>query len=227
MKYLFINDIEFTLHKRKKIIFIFYLLITVSLWLRSFDFENFTTYLGTSLGMTLNLEKYELIDLLMYLLNISVFIFLMVDIYVKDICYNLDNLFLRIKPLKWIFKKNISFMIFMFFLKSFEYILILVLSKIFCNGNLVIIELLHFFIKDIFYILFLQFFFLSFYLIFNILKINANYSIILLIIFLFFFDKNIYQCSMIKIFIGICISLSITLFLFYKKGKKIIEVNRR
>ena len=58
MKYLFINDIEFTLHKRKKIIFIFYLLITVSLWLRSFDFENFTTYLGTSLGMTLNLEKY-------------------------------------------------------------------------------------------------------------------------------------------------------------------------
>ena len=163
----------------------------------------------------------------MYLLNVSIFLFIMVDIYIKDFCYNLDNLFLRTNPVRWFLKKSIIFILFMFMLKLLEYALVFVLANMVYSGSCNIYEFIHLILKDTGYIVFLQFLMLTFYLILNVLACNYNYSVILLIVFLLFFDKNIWQCNGYKILLGWIFAFLLDNLLIKWKAKRIIEINWR
>lgn len=227
MKYLFLSDIEYIIHKRKRIILIFMFMVGMSILLGDVSSNTFQSFIETSLGTTLDLSEYGILELLMYLLNVSIFLFIVVDIYIKDFCYNLDNLFLRTNPVRWFLKKSISFILFMLILKLLEYALVFILANMVYSGASNIYEFIYLILKDTGYIVFLQFLMLTFYLILNVFSCNYNYSVILLIVFLLCFDKNICQCNEYKIFFGWIITFMLDNLLIKWKAKRIIEINWR
>ena len=158
MKYLFVSDIEYLIHKRKKIILIFMFMVGMSTLLGDVSSSSFQSFIGAALGTTLDLREYGILELLMYLLNVSIFLFIMVDIYIKDFCYNLDNLFLRTNPVRWFLKKSISFILFMFMLKLLEYALVFILANIVYFGPSNIYEFMHLILKDTLFLVFLLYF---------------------------------------------------------------------
>ena len=132
MKYLFMSDIEFLLKKRKKILIalIFIPLLVMLINIKS----SFTIVdnLNNCLGTNINIKTSSILEFIMFLFNIAIYLFLIVEFYVKDISYQLDNIFLRISPLKWLFKKNIVFLLITLIIKLLQYfvfILFLIMIK--------------------------------------------------------------------------------------------------
>ena len=83
--------------------------------------------LSIILGNNYKVNESLYIELIMYIFNISIAVYLCFLLYIKDIRYNLDNIFLRVNPKCWIINKNLIFLIIMAFFKVFEYLLIMII----------------------------------------------------------------------------------------------------
>ena len=175
-------------------------------------------------GTNLEINTIDIIQLLMYLFNLYSFIYLMVDIYMKDLNDNLENIFLRMKPWEYIVKKNIYFTITIILIKVLQYSIMFIILILYGNsgtiGNTIFLLL-----TDAIYILFSQYLYLLIYLIYILLKKNICFLTAMSILLILLIPKNIWSISnyILYVILLIIIIQTIISLIFYKKSKRIIE----
>ena len=218
MKYLFINDIDYLINKKKKItlliflIPIIFLVIYLKTNIKGFDLISRIT------GTNIDKNSYELIEIISYLFNVIILLYIVVSLYIKDIEGLLSNIFMRITPSKWYIKKTIGIILLIFFIKTIEYSILFILT-----GNTSLKLFGEMILKDSIYNLFLEYLFLSIYLIFIITMKNKTFPTIILLLLLVNTENCILKISIIEY---ICLLLIINIFncfIFNKYNKKIIE----
>lgn len=141
MKYLFFNDIKNVFKdKSLKVICITLLLEFV---FQFFLFDN--NLINLLLGRNFNNIRY-FISTLFFLLNILLFTYVSLNVYLNDITYNVDHIFLRIKPVKFIVEKVLIILLSVFALRAFEYILLL---PTIINNSYSMTSIIEYYLKDI------------------------------------------------------------------------------
>lgn len=211
MKYLFCNDIKNCFRGRTLKLVIVVLILEFIFQFIIIDDNIVNLLLGRNLE---NVKDY--ISMLFFLLHVLLFMFISLDIYLRDMLYNVDNIFFRIKPIKFIGEKIIFLIISTIVLRLLEYIVILpVLISRMESIDIIGLSLE----KDI-----------LFYLLFSLIVILlmeykwliGDKGLGLIIIFLIFAPKNIdvfYNYYLIGVFtLIVIIMLSMMCF-----SKKIIE----
>lgn len=211
MKYLFCNDIKNCFRGRTLKLVIVVLILEFIFQFIIIDDNIVNLLLGRNLE---NVKDY--ISMLFFLLHVLLFMFISLDIYLRDMLYNVDNIFFRIKPIKFIGEKIIFLIISTIVLRLLEYIVILpILISRMESIDIIGLSLE----KDI-----------LFYLLFSLIVILlmeykwliGDKGLGLIIIFLIFVPKNIdvfYNYYLIGVFtLIVIIMLSMMCF-----SKKIIE----
>lgn len=224
MKYLFHNDISYLVRK-KRIILISVLFLPLLILLLNLGTQyNINDIIMLCTGTNLEINTIDIIQLLMYLFNLYSFIYLMVDIYMKDLNDNLENIFLRMKPWEYIVKKNIYFTITIILIKVLQYSIMFIILILYGNSGTIgnTIPLL---LTDAIYILFLQYLYLLIYLIYILLKKNICFLTAMSILLILLIPKNIWSISnyILYVILLIIIIQTIISLIFYKKSKRIIE----
>lgn len=224
MKYLIYNDVFHFIRKRKLLILLIFLLPLLPVLLSINSQISLLDILFVSTGTNFDIDNFNILQLLMLLFNSFAFLYLTIDMFVKDLDDNLENIFLRIKPKKYIMLKSVFLMFFTFLLKLFQYILIIVITSLIKGINLDINVILLFFV-DFTYLLLIQLGFLLIYIIFIILKKNIYFLTFMIFLSLFIVPKNIWQTQkFIIIIVLLIIFLNILIkLIFSKKAKKLIE----
>ncbi len=226
MKYLMINDISYLIKKRKKILLALFLVPLILLLINIAAKITFVNRVNLCMGTNwIGFNQSSILQFIMLLFNLSIYIFLIVDIYVKDIAYQLDNIFLRIKPSKWLLKKSIVFINITFILKLTQYV-ILFLAVVLLGKSANFNSALRLLFSDFIYIIFIQFLFIIIYV---ISACTSKMKFIPYFVFAFLMaiiPKNIYGLSNNQI-LGMILINIIFLFLltiiFKLFNKKIIE----
>lgn len=142
MKYLIRNDIK-ELKKRPLKIFIIILIMELLFQKFLLGDDTYNIVLGRNLN---NMQDYTAV--LFFILNSAFYIYIALHIITRDLTYNLDNIFLRIKEEKFILEKIICLVFSIFTFRIVEYIIALPLILKF---NLTVITVLMMIIKDILY----------------------------------------------------------------------------
>ena len=224
MKYLFHNDISYLVRK-KRIILISVLFLPLLILLLNLGTQyNINDIIMLCTGTNLEINTIDIIQLLMYLFNLYSFIYLMVDIYMKDLNDNLENIYLRMKPWEYIVKKNIYFTITIILIKVLQYSIMFIILILYGNsgtiGNTIFLLL-----TDAIYILFSQYLYLLIYLIYILLKKNICFLTAMSILLILLIPKNIWSISnyILYVILLIIIIQTIISLIFYKKSKRIIE----
>lgn len=224
MKYLIYNDISYIFHKKKKILLCSFLLPLLIVFIYSQSRITSINIVEFCVGANFDLKNFNIISLLMLLFNVFTFIYLIIDIYTKDLDQYLEYIFLRIKPRQYIFKKNITFLSLSIIIKAIQYIFIILLLFIF-QKNIFDLRILKLFIIDILYIAVLEYLFLFIYFIYILMKKNIYALIIMLSILLFFFPKNIWNINEYTVLFIILLVVVhfLIILIFLKIPKKLIE----
>lgn len=228
MKYLYVNDIKYLLKKRIKMLLLLFLLPSIIMIINIDTLVPAIDHINMCMGtnITNNLNKNGMIDMIMFLFNIFIYIFFIADIYVKDIAYQLDNIFLRMKASKWIIRKNIVFTILTILMKIIQYVFIIITLLIFRQTNIFTISVLELIIKDLFYTISIQFLFITIYIISSLIRKSKAVPYLIFMIIMVIIPKSIYKLSFNNImFLGLMIIMIFIILQFIFKGynKKIIE----
>lgn len=191
MMYLWLSDIYYLLRKRYLYLLIFFLLPIFSTFLISFSSAGFVDSFISVLGLNIITNQYSPMEIISYLYFVFFALFLVIDLYLKDILYQLDNIFMRMSLLKWYMRKTFLFIAVMFFLKLFQYLLV-VLTFWILKGPITfsVLELLQLFITDTLYTVLLQFLILFVAILSSFSKVRWL-SILSILITFFFFPKSI------------------------------------
>lgn len=227
MKYLFINDILYLLRKRGSILILLFIIPILFLFPHINLKISCIELINMSMGTNLDINHSSIMELFAFLFNITVFLFLIIDIYIKDIHYQLDNIFIRMHPCKWVCKKNLIFILSMFFIKILSYIPLIIFLILFKKDYLFDMNILLLIIKDFIYILFLQYLFVILHLI-GILnkKINFIFYVLYGMVVLIIVPKDIYNLRLqVVLFLSlfICIFFYLLFLLFQYRSRKILE----
>ncbi len=191
MMYLWLSDIYYLLRKRYLYLLIFFLLPILSTFLISFSSAGFVDSFISVLGLNIITNQYSPMEIISYLYFVFFALFLVIDFYLKDILYQLDNIFMRMSLSKWYMHKTFLFIAVMFFLKLFQYLLV-VLTFLILKGPITfsVLELLQLFITDTLYTVLLQFLILFVAILSSFSKVRWL-SILSILITFFFFPKSI------------------------------------
>ena len=212
MKYLFYNDIK-SLFKDKSLKLIMIVLILELIFQFIIIDDNIINLI---LGRNFEDIRYY-IATLFFLLHILLFTYVSLNIYLKDIIYNLDNIFLRIHPAIFIIEKILFIFVAVIIIRLLEYLAIIpILIKTSYSLKLLSVN----FIKDL---LFYMMFSLCIVLTREYKWLIGEKSIILFVVFTILIPKNIdflyiYYLMIIVMFI---ISTIISMNIY---SKKIIEI---
>lgn len=141
MKYLFFNDIKNVFKDKSLKVICITLLLEFVFQFFLFD-DNLINLL---LGRNFNNIRY-FISTLFFLLNILLFTYVSLNVYLNDITYNVDHIFLRIKPVKFIVEKVLIILLSVFALRAFEYILLL---PTIINNSYSMTSIIEYYLKDI------------------------------------------------------------------------------
>ena len=216
MNYLFLNDINYLFRKKFKLILSFVLIPIIFLLINLESTTDIIKIVQDSMGTNFNINAYSLSEIIAFMFSITISLFIIINIYSKDIDFCCDNIFLRMKPKDWYIKKSI------FFLKLIQYLFVIGTLYLF-NKKVIIIKLMKVFFCDYIYMLFIQFLFLFFYLFFATILKNKNLSIFVFVFLFILIPKNISKIPEIPFIIMIVI-ININNYLIFKFGsKKIIE----
>lgn len=227
MKYIFLSDIEYLIHNKKRLLFIMFLLALISILINININVSCIDLINLTMGTNFHSDNYTILELIMFIFNVVVYLFFIIDIYIKDIEYQLDNIFLRLNPCKWYLRKTLIFIITMFITKFFQYLIIAIILLI--KNKLIFLELLFIMILDYIYILLLQLLFLFIYVLISSFYNSKFITIGIFLIILYFIPKNIYDSrNLIFLFTIIIFILSIVIcIIFIFRNKTIIENCRR
>ncbi len=226
MKYMYMNDIEYLIKKRKKILIVLILIPIIAMLININQKVSLLEILNNCMGTNLNFKNSNILEYIMFLFNITIYLFLIIDLYVKDIVYQLDNIFLRISPLKWLLKKNLIFMSMIFIMKLLQYLFLLFLKFILTKSNENDNMVYKLIFSDFLYIIFLQYIFIFIYIVSLLLKKLKLMPYVIFSIIIIILPKSIYGlknnqlCFLILL---ILLVLYLLYYLFKYHSKKIIE----
>lgn len=179
MEYVYIHDFLFYFKEQKKF-FITYLSFIVAfiLFQMIIGIEVDDNLFNNVLGLRCTTQS-NILEISLYIINMGFAILSSLIIFNNDIKNGIDNLFLRIKILKWIIAKLISIIFITILTKAIIYTIVFI---IFALNKVIIKWIIIIFLKNILYTTLIQFTFLIFYI---ICKKNKFVIPILLIICLF------------------------------------------
>ena len=190
--------------------------------------HNLNEMLYVAFGINLNFKIIDIIEIMMFIFNIVIYLYITFDIYTKDIQFELDNIFLRMRPQEWLCRKNIVFIFLNIILKLIEYLFVLVIGII-IEKEINLQNLISYYFCDLTYILLIEFISINIYILI-LSKKNINIIIsLLLITIIILLSKNV--ISMYK-YIGLSvlgiILLNVLINISIKNNSKmIIEKTRR
>lgn len=223
IRYIFFTDIFYLLKKRKGILLLFLLFPIVTTFINVNIDIPFINIINTSMGTNIILKEIGPLEICMYLLNIGIIAFLITDLFIRDIKYNLDNIFLRTNILTWFVNKVIIFLMFSFILKLLQYslvvIILLVNNKVFDNN------VIYLMLTDYFYTSLIGFIFLLMYILFITLNKTKFLPIIGGIILIIILPKSIWSLKCYIFYMIVILTLIITIIskIIKNKNKKIFE----
>lgn len=226
MKYIFLSDIEYLIRNKKKIIIL--LILFPAIISAIMPNHNLNEMLYVAFGINLNFKIIDIIEIMMFIFNIVIYLYITFDIYTKDIQFELDNIFLRMRPQEWLCRKNIVFIFLNIILKLIEYLFVLVIGII-IEKEINLQNLISYYFCDLTYILLIEFISINIYILI-LSKKNINIIIsLLLITIIILLSKNV--ISMYK-YIGLSvlgiILLNVLINISIKNNSKmIIEKTRR
>lgn len=150
MKYIFFNDVKEV--KRFFKFFSIYLLFLLLILLFFTGGDQSNIYKLSSMGFKFNQKGESILVFLMYMLEILLISYLVINIYLKDIKFNSENIFLRMSPNKWLSCKLISifFIIIVFIFIKFIIIFIFLIYRNISIDSILLISNMG---KNILYIL--------------------------------------------------------------------------
>jgi len=224
MKYIVYNDVFYLFQKKKRLLFSFFLIPLLFTFLYRQSHLSTFEIVKICVGANFDITNFDVVSLLMLLFNTFYFIYFIIDIYAKDLNEYLENIWLRIKPIKYIVRKNIIFVFLTSIIKFIQYMLILFILLI-LGKNILSLQILQLFAVDIIYVILLEYLFFVIYLIYILCKKNITILLSLITLLIAFFPKNIWNTKHYTIYL---ISLIIVTHLlinliFLKKPKKLIE----
>lgn len=223
MKYLLYSDIEHLLKKRKTLI-IFFIISPLIIALININLPiSFIEMVNMNIGTNIRSES-GILEIIMYLLNISTIIYIITDLFIRDIKYQLDNIFLRKNLFVWFWGKVILFILILIIIKLFQY-LNLILAIILFTNQAFDISIFGVIITDLIYVILVGFVFLLTYVMSLVYKKIKVFLIFFLLIFIIVLPKSIYLTKNYNIFILLIIILIqlIISIIIKNKNKKIIE----
>lgn len=223
IRYIFFTDTLYLLKKRKGILLLFLLFPIVTTFINVNIDIPFINIINTSMGTNIILKEIGPLEICMYLLNIGIIAFLITDLFIRDIKYNLDNIFLRTNILTWFVNKVIIFLMFSFILKILQYslvvIILLVNNKVFDNN------VIYLMLTDYFYTSLIGFIFLLMYILFVTLNKAKILPIIVGILLIIILPKSIWSLKNYIVYMIIILILLIIMIskIIKDKSKKIFE----
>ncbi|MCM1370966.1 MAG: hypothetical protein NC181_03650 [Clostridium sp.] len=122
MKYILLNDISYIFKQRKKFLLMLISIPIIVMLIVINSSLNNNQMICYSMGTNLVLKESNLIEYVMFAFNICIYIFLAIDLYTRDVMYELDNIFFRMSPEKWISRKCTFLTIFTILLKILQYL---------------------------------------------------------------------------------------------------------
>lgn len=223
MKYIMCNDINYLFKYKKKIIILYIFLSLMSVLINMNSSVSIENIIMLSFGSNLRFDSIGVLEIVMYFFNLFLFLYLVTDVYIKDLLYNIDNLFLRIKPFNYIVIKNLFFILLMFFLKFIQYFICVFVCFI-LNKNFDF-SIVYLYLIDSIYILTFQYLFMFIYYIYIFMHKNTCILFFESLLLILIIPKSIWEVR--NHFIGLLlifiISQVMMLFVFKKKNKSIIQ----
>lgn len=226
MKYIIRNDVSYIFTNKRLLFVLYFVAISFVSMLYTMSGMDTNSSLSIILGNNYKVNESLYIELIMYIFNISIAVYLCFLLFIKDIRYNLDNIFLRVNPKNWIINKNLIFLIIMAFFKVFEYLLIMIIFFV-NNKNIDLCYMIFIMFKDYIYHLVVQYFLLFGYVVIELLKRMKLLFIVLCLLLIIIFPKNILNSNLlflVMLLVVIIISIAI---IFINYSKLIIEKVRR
>ena len=223
MKYIMCNDINYLFKYKKKIIILYIFLSLMSVSINMNSSVSIENIIMLSFGSNLRFDSIGVLEIVMYFFNLFLFLYLVTDVYIKDLLYNIDNLFLRIKPFNYIAIKNLFFILLMFFIKFIQYFICVFVCFI-LNKNFDF-SIVYLYLIDSIYILTFQYLFMFIYYIYIFMHKNTCILFFESLLLILIIPKSIWEVR--NHFIGLLlifiISQVMMLFVFKKKNKSIIQ----
>ena len=184
---------------------------------------SFISIVNTSMGTNIILKEFGPLEICMYLLNIGIIAFLITDLFIRDIKYSLDNIFLRTNILTWFIDKVIIFLMFSFILKILQYVLVVIILLI--NNKVFDNNVIYLMLADYFYTSLVGFIFLLMYILFITLNKTKFLPIIGGILLIIVLPKSIWSLKCYIIYMIVILILIITIIskIIKNKNKKIFE----
>lgn len=223
IRYIFFTDILYLLKKRKRILLLFLLFPIVTTFINVNMDLSFISIVNTSMGTNIILKEFGPLEICMYLLNIGIIAFLITDLFIRDIKYSLDNIFLRTNILTWFIDKVIIFLMFSFILKMLQYVLVVIILLI--NNKVFDSNIINLMLADYFYTSLVGFIFLLMYILFITLNKTKFLPIIGGILLIIVLPKSIWSLKCYIIYMIVILILIITIIskIIKNKNKKIFE----
>lgn len=225
MMYFLKNDLMFIVKKKYKIITLLILLNLLSLLL-NFNLEvSLFDKITFSMGTNMSKERFNVFELMMFIFNNLVLTYISLSIFIKDLSFEMDNIFTRLKVEKWCFFKLLILFIIVMIIKLFKYFIIMMIICIFDKFDFDL-KIFYLIMTDITYTLIIILIYLLMYFFSSFLFIRDMYFYIICIcLFLVLpygvFDlfKYIFQLLILLFILSVMILVIIKFF-----HKKIIEV---
>ncbi len=191
MKYIAISDIKYMIKKNYKYILTLILIPAFSLYfiISNYDISS-EEMLITSMG--LRIDSYFPIDIMMFIINIIIHIYLVISFYINDLIRKKDNLFLRISTTKWCFNKQIVLIFLLTMIKISQYIVLILMICLKTNSNFDFKSIINLFISDVLFTNVVQL--VSLWILFNCKDgnfIRKRMILCFIIIFIILMPKNI------------------------------------
>jgi len=225
-KYILINDISYLWNKRKHVLMSWLIVPVVALLFVNFkNYYSLIDLVNSSMGIGINSDS-SMLSIIVYLFFLSLSIFLVLDLFLKDLKGNLALIFMRMKLSDWYVNKIMVLSLFVLFMKLVSYLIIFLLIIIFkgiygyLNFNIVNILL-----TDFMSTVMIQLVSILVYIVFSF---PARYKLIAIIGLLLFIGLYIYILPNIFdwiLFMAIiCILLFIISYSIFKnKNKSILQ----
>lgn len=212
MKFILLSDISYFFEAKKKIIFLYLLILFTYFIFNIFlKFPMDKNLFYKTLTLNCEFETADWMTIIMYLFSSSVYVYIALLLFTKDLKNGLCNIFLRMKPTKWILYKNISTSLISIITLSLAYFIIL--SPYLISGISIEIEII-LFVKNLFYILLLQNISVLLFIVFSKVKIILTMTILLILININNIPTNIININFTVIMI-LCVLVYLLIITLY------------
>jgi len=212
MKYVLLDDIKYIFGKNKKIILSYFVVLV--LLLLGYMFLSYTDpkKMPTKVfGLDLSFNKFNWLEMLSYMLSLSIYIILSIKLFIKDMASNSENIFLRISKKKWVSYKLLSIICCTILYMLICYFLIFVL--VYTVKNILLINIISLYLKNLIYILTFEVLFIHIYCI-ALKQKWTLFLIVLLLIVAGVIYLNIYSIINIKYSVFCFVSVLLYIFIY-------------